>query len=206
MVHSEFRLWANSTSHDTAIVAIADRRKGYVLFVRGRFGEAQQSFERALQVRFAMDDPQPAFWFFPVHHPSMSRAMLSLTMWPRGFAERAYNEAKASLDELGATAPQLSIRHAVGTRPVTGHRTGKARRDEFRRRSATASAKVSGQQAAGYPGFGRYAAIIMTSVGCRMRWKETVRLGEAGRLGVDEERQHGWRQHGKQSLHRTAAS
>jgi predicted ATPase/DNA-binding winged helix-turn-helix (wHTH) protein len=96
-------------SQDAAIVAIADRRKGYVLFAQGKFGEAQQSFERALGVRFATDDQQPAFWFFPVHHTSITRAMLSLTLWPQGFAERACNEAQASLDELGATAPQLSI-------------------------------------------------------------------------------------------------
>jgi len=96
-------------SQDAAIVAIADRRKGYVLFAQGRFAEAQQSFERALRVRFAVDDQQPAFWFFPVHHPSIARAMLSLTLWPQGFTERASNEAKASLDELSATAPLLSV-------------------------------------------------------------------------------------------------
>ncbi|WP_158932454.1 winged helix-turn-helix domain-containing protein [Acidisphaera sp. S103] len=96
-------------SQDTAIDAIADRRKGYVQFAQGRFGEAQRSFERALRVQFATDDQQPAFWFFPVHHPSISRAMLSLTLWPQGFAERASNEARAGIDELGATAPQLSM-------------------------------------------------------------------------------------------------
>jgi predicted ATPase len=96
-------------SRDAGIIAIADRRKGYVLFAQGRFREAQESFERALQVRFEADDRQPAFWFFPVHHPSISRAMLSLTLWPQGFVERARNEAMASLDELGSTAPQLSI-------------------------------------------------------------------------------------------------
>jgi predicted ATPase/DNA-binding winged helix-turn-helix (wHTH) protein len=96
-------------SQDAAIIAIAERRKGYVLFAQGRFGEAQRSFERALRVGFATEDQQPAFWFFPVHHPSIARAMLSLTLWPQGFAERALNEAQASLDELGAAAPQLSI-------------------------------------------------------------------------------------------------
>ena len=58
----------------------------------GRFGEAQQSFERVLLFRFTIDDRQPAFWSFPFHHPSMSRAMLAEVLLLRGFAERAFNE------------------------------------------------------------------------------------------------------------------
>jgi tetratricopeptide (TPR) repeat protein len=93
---------------DPAIVATSDRRMGYMQYVRGRFREAQQNFERALQFRYEMDDRQPAFWSFPVHQPSISRAMLAQMLWLRGFTEQALNESTVSLDDASAT-DQLSI-------------------------------------------------------------------------------------------------
>ena len=94
---------------DPATVASADRRMGYILYVRGRLREAQQNFERALQFRFATDDRRPAFLSFPVPHHSTSRAMLGQILWLRGFAERAIEEANASLMELNASDHQLSL-------------------------------------------------------------------------------------------------
>jgi predicted ATPase/DNA-binding winged helix-turn-helix (wHTH) protein len=98
---------------DPAMIAVVDRRMGYLQYVGGRFREAQQSFERVLQFRFAIDDRQPAFWFFPFHHVSLSRAMLAEVLWLRGFAERAFNEAQANLGELNATDHQLSLRRLL---------------------------------------------------------------------------------------------
>jgi predicted ATPase/DNA-binding winged helix-turn-helix (wHTH) protein len=94
---------------DPATVAIANRPIGYLHYVRGRLGEAQQSFERALRFRFAPDDLQPAFWSIPMHHPSTTRTMLAEILWLLGFAERALNEAKAGLDESSGSVHQLSV-------------------------------------------------------------------------------------------------
>ncbi|WP_158932368.1 winged helix-turn-helix domain-containing protein [Acidisphaera sp. S103] len=99
---------------DPATVAAADRRMGYLQFLRGRLHEAQRSFERSLRFRFAVDDQHPTFWSFPAHHPSMSRILLAEMLLLRGFAERASNEAQASLDELNAADPHLSL-HRVFT-------------------------------------------------------------------------------------------
>jgi predicted ATPase/DNA-binding winged helix-turn-helix (wHTH) protein len=94
---------------DPAMVAVANRRTGSLQYMGGRFGEAQQSFERVVLFRFTIDDRQPAFWSFPFHHPSMSRAMLAEVLLLRGFAERAFNEAQANLDESDVMDHQLSL-------------------------------------------------------------------------------------------------
>jgi predicted ATPase/DNA-binding winged helix-turn-helix (wHTH) protein len=94
---------------DPAMVAVANRRMGSQHYMDGRFREAQQSLERVLRFRFAIDDQQPAFWSFPFHHPSMSRAMLAEVLLLRGFAERAFNEAQANLDESDVMDHQLSL-------------------------------------------------------------------------------------------------
>jgi tetratricopeptide (TPR) repeat protein len=81
---------------------------GNTLLSLGRPREAQQCFERALQSLVAPEDQRSAF-FYHSDYRAMARAMLARALWLQGFAERAHNEAKASLDELGATDHQISI-------------------------------------------------------------------------------------------------
>ena len=93
---------------DPAIVAVADRRMGNTLLSLGRPREAQECFESALRTLVAPEDQRSAF-FYHSDYRAMARAMLARALWLQGFAERAHNEAKASLDELGATDHQISI-------------------------------------------------------------------------------------------------
>jgi predicted ATPase/DNA-binding winged helix-turn-helix (wHTH) protein len=93
---------------DPTIVAVADRRMGNTLLSLGKPREAQQCFESTLRTLVAPEDQRSAF-FYHSDYRAMARAMLARALWLQGFAERAHNEAKASLDELGATDHQLSI-------------------------------------------------------------------------------------------------
>jgi tetratricopeptide (TPR) repeat protein len=104
------RLWRIADrAGDPAMIAAASRRIGYLQHLAGEFREAQRSIERALRFRFLMDDQQPAFWSFPFHHVSDARATLSEILLMRGFAERAFHEARSNLDELNARDRLTSV-------------------------------------------------------------------------------------------------
>jgi predicted ATPase/DNA-binding winged helix-turn-helix (wHTH) protein/predicted negative regulator of RcsB-dependent stress response len=94
---------------DPAMASVANRRMGYLQLMGGKLCEAQQSFEQALQFRFAPGDRQPAFLSFPLHHPSTTRTMFAEVLWLRGFAERAFNEDQANLHESHAIDHRLPL-------------------------------------------------------------------------------------------------
>lgn len=84
---------------DPAIVAVADRLMGNTLLTLGRPREAQQCLERVLRSPVSTADRQQ---MIPRQSDdrAMARAMLARALWLQGFAEKACDEAEASLDEL----------------------------------------------------------------------------------------------------------
>jgi predicted ATPase/DNA-binding winged helix-turn-helix (wHTH) protein len=93
---------------DPAIVAVADRLLGLkILSITGRLPDAQRSFERALRHSAPVDQRQTVW--SPMENRAITRALLSLTLCLRGFAERAQSEARASLAELNSDIHQLSF-------------------------------------------------------------------------------------------------
>ncbi len=93
---------------DPAIIAVADRRMGTRLLTSGRLGEAREYLERVLQSPARPEDQRVPFWNY-LDARAMARAMLARALCLQGFAEKAHNEAKTSLDELLAADHPLSI-------------------------------------------------------------------------------------------------
>jgi predicted ATPase/DNA-binding winged helix-turn-helix (wHTH) protein len=90
---------------DPAIAAFADRRMGTTLLTLGRIHEARRCFERVLQFL-----PQEAGLSIGKRSDdrATARAMLARALWLQGFADRALEEAQASLDELAGAGHQLA--------------------------------------------------------------------------------------------------
>ena len=82
---------------DPALAVVADRRLGVTLATNGRLREAQECLERLLRTLVPVSDQQRI-----VPHQTddraMARAMLARVLCLRGFAERASDEARASVE------------------------------------------------------------------------------------------------------------
>jgi predicted ATPase len=93
---------------DPAIIRVADRLMGVTLLNIGRPAEAQRHLEGALQSHVPADDPRHSLWY-PSDHLAPTRALLARTLWLLGFAEKAYREAEASLEEARATDHKVAF-------------------------------------------------------------------------------------------------
>ena len=94
--------------NDPAILRDAWRRKGITLLMSGRPREAQQQFERVLRAPMAPGDRHCVIHYVSNDHAD-ARAMLARALWIQGFAERALNEARASLEELRGVDHQVLL-------------------------------------------------------------------------------------------------
>jgi len=88
-----------------ALAVVADRRLGQTLSTTGRLREAQECLERVLRHPVQPTD-QPRAVLHQTDDRAMARAMLARVLCLRGFAERAHDEAQASVEE--ATERRLS--------------------------------------------------------------------------------------------------
>lgn len=87
---------------DAAIVRLADRLMANRLQGAGKHSEAQIYFERVLQPRVMVSDQRRAFWPHS-NDRALARSWLARQLWLQGFADKADDEVKASLEELQAT-------------------------------------------------------------------------------------------------------
>jgi predicted ATPase/DNA-binding winged helix-turn-helix (wHTH) protein len=108
---------------DPIHLRFAYQQMAVTLLLRGRSREAQQYLERVLRVPAASGDPRDAIYYNSNDHAA-DRASLAGALWMQGFAERAVNEARLSLEELqGADHPLLLCRTLYGisrTSTMTG--------------------------------------------------------------------------------------
>jgi predicted ATPase/DNA-binding winged helix-turn-helix (wHTH) protein len=93
---------------DPGIVAATDERVGTRLLTAGRLREAQQCFEHILETPLSPEDQRPEFWNY-LYARAMARAMLARALCLQGFAERARQEARTSVDEVPAKEHPLTI-------------------------------------------------------------------------------------------------
>lgn len=93
---------------DPGIVAVADRRIGTRLLTAGRLREARECFEHILATPLPPERRRPEFWNY-LDARAMARAMLARALCLQGFAERAQQEARISVDEVQATDHPLSV-------------------------------------------------------------------------------------------------
>ncbi|MBV8088466.1 MAG: winged helix-turn-helix domain-containing protein [Alphaproteobacteria bacterium] len=94
---------------DPLITAVADRYMGNTLITTGRLSEAQRYFERVIQSSSHIAGQRLPILRRESSEHAMARAMLARAFWLQGFAERAKNEAQASLDELQGADYELTI-------------------------------------------------------------------------------------------------
>ncbi|MBV8589977.1 MAG: winged helix-turn-helix domain-containing protein, partial [Acetobacteraceae bacterium] len=94
---------------DPLIGVVADRYMGNTLITAGRLSEAQQCFERVIQSSVHVEGKRSPILRRRSAEHAMARAMLARALWLRGFAEKAKNEAEASLDDLQGPDYQLTI-------------------------------------------------------------------------------------------------
>ena len=94
--------------NDPAIIRDSWRRKGVALLMSGRPREAQQQFERVLQAPMAPGDRHCVIHYVSNDHAD-ARAMLARALLIQGFAERALNEASASLELLRGVDHQVLL-------------------------------------------------------------------------------------------------
>jgi predicted ATPase/DNA-binding winged helix-turn-helix (wHTH) protein len=95
---------------DPSIIAVVERRRGTTLLTLGRLREAQRCFEQVIEAA-----PQVVgreIGRGPGNH-AVARAMLARALWLQGFADRAFIEALASLDELEGIGHQLTTCQAL---------------------------------------------------------------------------------------------
>lgn len=99
---------------DPVITVTVERNFGNNLVDIGRLSEAQRCFERIIQSPVHVEGQRLPIWRRPfseiwrLSDRAMARAMLARALWLQGFAERAKNEAQASLGELqGADQPTI---------------------------------------------------------------------------------------------------
>ena len=93
---------------DPGIAAATDRLVGTRLLTAGRLREAQQCFVHILATPLLPEDQRPEFWNY-LYARAMARAMLARALCLQGFAERAHQEARASIDEVPAKEHPLTI-------------------------------------------------------------------------------------------------
>jgi predicted ATPase/DNA-binding winged helix-turn-helix (wHTH) protein len=99
---------------DPTIVNRTDRLFGNTLLLNGRPHEAQQCFEGILQSTVPLENPRSALWNHSAER-ALARAMLARALLLQGFAEKAYDEAQTSLEELRSTEHQSSLLIALYT-------------------------------------------------------------------------------------------
>jgi predicted ATPase/DNA-binding winged helix-turn-helix (wHTH) protein len=93
---------------DPVSLLAAYRELGATRLTSGRPGEAQQYFERILRSPAAPGDRRSVIYYNSNDH-AVARAMLARALWMQGFADRALNEARLSLEELQGTDHQLQL-------------------------------------------------------------------------------------------------
>jgi len=93
---------------DPGIAAATDRLVGTRLLTAGRLREAQQCFEHIRETPRLPEDQRPEFWNY-LYARAMARAMLARALCLQGFAERALQEARTSVDEVPAKEHPLTI-------------------------------------------------------------------------------------------------
>jgi predicted ATPase len=87
---------------DTSVVTVANLHLGDTLITAGRLSEAQQCFERVIQLVHVEDQRAP-IWRRRFSDLAKARAMLARVLWLQGFVERAREVAQASLEDAPAT-------------------------------------------------------------------------------------------------------
>ena len=103
----QFSLIARRTG-DQAFVLVADRFIGNTLQYGGRQREAQNCFERVLELYVAPKN-QRHMILFQYDQRVLARAMLARSLWLQGFVDRANDQARASLEEAQATDYGLTL-------------------------------------------------------------------------------------------------
>jgi predicted ATPase/DNA-binding winged helix-turn-helix (wHTH) protein len=93
---------------DPAALLVAERLIGNTLQYQGKPREAQRCVEHVLQHYIAPADQRHTMWFH-YHQRVLARAMLARVLWLQGFADRAVDEMRASLDEAKATDHRITI-------------------------------------------------------------------------------------------------
>jgi len=87
---------------------VAYRLMGLTLLSNGKPREAQQYLERVLRFPIVPGDRHGVIYYNSNDH-AVARAVLARALWMQGFAERALNEARLSLEELQGTDHQLQL-------------------------------------------------------------------------------------------------
>ncbi len=93
---------------DPGMVAIAAQRIGTRLLTAGKLREARQCFERILETPLLPKHQQPELWNYR-YARAMARAMLARVLCLQGFTERAYLEARISVDEAPTKERPLTV-------------------------------------------------------------------------------------------------
>jgi predicted ATPase/DNA-binding winged helix-turn-helix (wHTH) protein len=94
---------------DPDIAGLADRMMGNTLLTLGRPREAQECLENVLRHHPGLTGEQRNSVWRHTEYRAMARAMLARSLWMQGFADKAWREAQASLEELRETDPQLAL-------------------------------------------------------------------------------------------------
>jgi predicted ATPase/DNA-binding winged helix-turn-helix (wHTH) protein len=93
---------------DPGVLAVAERTLGLELLrTTGQLGRAQQAFERVLRYTAASNERRQTVWSL-AETCAAARATLSMTLCLQGFAERAREEARASIMELPSDTHELA--------------------------------------------------------------------------------------------------
>jgi predicted ATPase/DNA-binding winged helix-turn-helix (wHTH) protein len=103
----QFSLVARRTG-DQAFVLVADRFMGNTLQHGGKQHEAQNCFERVLELYVAPKN-QRHMILFQYDQRALARAMLARVLWLQGFVDRANDQARASLEEAQVTDFGLTL-------------------------------------------------------------------------------------------------
>jgi predicted ATPase/DNA-binding winged helix-turn-helix (wHTH) protein len=93
---------------DRAVVLVAERLMGNTLQYGGNQREAQNCFERVLELYVAPKDQRHTI-LFQYDQRALARAMLARVLWLRGFLDQANDQAQASLEEAQVTAYELTL-------------------------------------------------------------------------------------------------
>jgi predicted ATPase/DNA-binding winged helix-turn-helix (wHTH) protein len=103
----QFSLVARRTG-DPAFVLVADRFMGNTLQYGGKQREAQNCFERMLEL-YVTPKNQRHMTLFQYDQRVLARAMLARALWLQGFVDKANDQARASLEEAQATNHGLTL-------------------------------------------------------------------------------------------------